>query len=68
MSERLQTFQTKLAKDEARWKTAGQVGKRPEHSGVDYHPALICSLRRFGLRSGMAFMAAGPETHSSQFM
>lgn len=59
-------LQTTLNKDEVCWKTASQVGKSSEHTGVDHWPAPY-PLTVQSSDPATASLAAEPENHSSQF-
>lgn len=59
-------LQTTLNKDEVCWKTASQVGKSSEHTGVDLWPAPY-QLTVQSSDPATASLAAEPENHSSQF-
>lgn len=62
----LGALQTTLNKDEVCWKTASQVGKSSEHTGVDHWPAPYpLTVQPSDLAT--ALLAAEPENHSSQF-
>ena len=66
ISGSLRVFQTKLAKNEACWKTVKRAGKSAEQPGVDCVPALICVLAAVPSALATTSPTARPETYSRQ--